>query len=108
MDGEWKIRDAMNAPTPDQKVIIPFWGLYLMEMRFASEAATELRELVYFDRFRKMADPARRIAKYIKIVERSGDILLMDLKSHSKLQDYLRNRKAFCLGNWWNMSIDTY
>lgn len=60
--GVWEMRDAMNRviDIPQaQRLIIPFWGLYLMEMMYAAEACSHIRELVYFDKFRKMADPAR-------------------------------------------------
>lgn len=84
------------------RIIIPFWGMYLMEARIAAETPIMLPGgLVYFERFRRMANVTRKMNGFVKMVHAGTE---MPFEANEQIQAAIRSKKTLSdEKSWWNL-----
>jgi hypothetical protein len=79
--------------------IIPFWGVYMMEAKFASDAPCLYGPgLVYFDRFRRLAQVTRKMMAFTKMAKNT-----LQIERHEKILQIIRAKKVKPVNAWWDL-----
>ena len=96
----WKIKDVMDESLESKRIIIPFWGVYMMEAKIASDSDSFIRPLLFnWDRFRKMSQVTRKMMSFSKMVMN----LPVPFERHEGIRHIILSKKIWNESAWWNM-----
>jgi hypothetical protein len=94
----WNLKEVQEEELESKKCIIPFWGIYMMEAKFAAEADSSIRDLVYFDRYRRLAQVTRKMIAFKK-----NAVSQLPFEKIDHIQQIIRSKKVYPDNAWWNL-----
>lgn len=94
----WKLFEEMEASLHKREQIIPFWGIYLLKTKFAAQASRGIGDLVYFDRYRRLAQATRRVMAFSKKFKRAPAPAFARIDA---IRDRFLPRKSRVTQEWW-------
>jgi hypothetical protein len=94
----WNLKEVMDDALESKTCIIPFWGVYMMEAKFATEADDKIRDLVYFDRYRRLARVMKKMMGFRKMAE--GPLAV---ERNERILKIIRAKRVSPDNAWWNL-----